>query len=171
MTTVDLIEVEQVFTQAFSIEEASATYQIIRASISNNTPDTRLCLGYEKQTNIVGAIAFTSVVFEPAEDMTGYILAPLAVHSDYQQQGIGTKLIEYGLEHLIAQGVEVVLVYGDPEYYGRFGFDVELGRHFRPPYALEYELGWQAMQLGTLNLRDRIYPFRCVDELSDPTFW
>ena len=171
MTTVDLIEVEQVFTHAFSIEEASATYQIIRASISKNTPDTRLCLGYEKQTNIVGAIAFTSVVFETDEDMTGYILAPLAVHSDYQQQEIGTKLLEYGLAHLIAQGVEVLLVYGDPEYYGRFGFDVELGRHFRPPYALEYELGWQAMQLGTLNIRDRIYPFRCVDELSDPTFW
>jgi predicted N-acetyltransferase YhbS len=68
LTTDDLIEVEQVFTHAFSVEEASAIYQIIGASISNNTPDSRLCLGYEKQINIVGAIAFTSVVFEPDED-------------------------------------------------------------------------------------------------------
>lgn len=37
-------------------------------------------------------------------------------------QGIGTALVEAGLDYLRTLGAPWCVVLGDPEYYGRFGF-------------------------------------------------
>jgi putative acetyltransferase len=49
-------------------------------------------------------------------------LAPVAVLPSRQGQGIGTMLVEAGLERLRAAGAPAVVVVGDPHYYPRFGF-------------------------------------------------
>lgn len=50
-------------------------------------------------------------------------LAPMAVKPDRQKQGIGSSLVERGLEILREQGCPFVIVLGHPEYYPRFGFE------------------------------------------------
>jgi len=40
-----------------------------------------------------------------------------------QRQGIGSELVEAGLEACLSQGVDLVFVLGSPAYYGRFGFE------------------------------------------------
>jgi putative acetyltransferase len=47
----------------------------------------------------------------------------MAVLQDYQRQGIGSKLLEKGLEILREQGCPFVIVLGHPEFYPRFGFE------------------------------------------------
>lgn len=49
-------------------------------------------------------------------------LAPLAVRPDRQGGGIGTALVRAALAWAEAGGAEVVLVLGEPAYYGRLGF-------------------------------------------------
>jgi putative acetyltransferase len=49
-------------------------------------------------------------------------LAPLAVRPDFQNQGIGSALVREGLEAARLLGHRIVIVVGDPAYYGRFGF-------------------------------------------------
>lgn len=49
-------------------------------------------------------------------------LAPVAVRIDRQGRGIGAALIRAGLAACAVQGIEAVVVLGDPEYYRRFGF-------------------------------------------------
>jgi len=49
-------------------------------------------------------------------------IAPVAVLPEYQGQGIGSKLIDEGLITCKSRGFKVVIVYGHPEYYPRFGF-------------------------------------------------
>ena len=49
-------------------------------------------------------------------------MAPLAVLPEYQRKGIGTRLIERGLQELNAAGHGIVFVLGNPLYYQRFGF-------------------------------------------------
>ncbi|MAT88089.1 MAG: GNAT family N-acetyltransferase, partial [Aestuariivita sp.] len=73
--------------------------------------------------------------------ITAYILAPLATHELHQKQGIATRLIDAAKSHFIKNNVDALLVYGDPAYYRRYGFDVELGKHFIPTHPLEYEFG------------------------------
>ena len=49
-------------------------------------------------------------------------LAPVAVHPDWQGQGIGSDLIREGLDTALEMDWKGVVVLGDPAYYSRFGF-------------------------------------------------
>lgn len=73
---------------------------------------------------VVGQIVFTPAVVEgPERPVVGMGLAPLAVVPDRQRQGIGSALMERGLEILRERGCPFVIVVGHPEYYPRFGFE------------------------------------------------
>ncbi|WP_137176562.1 GNAT family N-acetyltransferase [Roseomonas sp. AR75] len=76
------------------------------------------------------------------------LLGPLAVAPGLQRQGIGSALIRAGLARLRAQAVPLVLVLGDPAYYGRFGFTMEQG--VLPPYDLPaaWRTAWQSRRLA-----------------------
>lgn len=73
---------------------------------------------------VVGHIMFTPVVVEgERRRVVGMGLAPMAVHPDRQQRGIGTQLVARGLDILRERGCPFVVVVGHPEYYPRFGFE------------------------------------------------
>ena len=105
------------------------------------------------------------------DDFVGFILSPLGVQPEFQKNGIGSKLIEYGVRHLSNMGVNVVFVYGDPEYYGRFGFSNDVGRGYTPPYELRYPSGWQAIALNKLELKKLPVAITCVASLANPLLW
>jgi len=50
------------------------------------------------------------------------VLGPLGVLPNQQRRGIGTLLVQAGLDHLARVSCEAVFVLGDPRFYGRFGF-------------------------------------------------
>jgi predicted N-acetyltransferase YhbS len=49
-------------------------------------------------------------------------LAPMAVDPEYQNRGIGSRLVEEGLEKAKASGFTSVVVLGHRTFYPRFGF-------------------------------------------------
>ena len=77
----------------------------------------------------------------------------------------------FSLHPLTKEGVDVLLVYGDPAYYGRFGFSEKTGRAFMPPYTLAYPFGWTGMMLNETSLPDTLIQFDCVAALSKPDLW
>lgn len=50
-------------------------------------------------------------------------LSPLAVAPDHQRRGIGSALVRRVLEVVDAAGEPLVVLEGNPAYYGRFGFE------------------------------------------------
>jgi predicted N-acetyltransferase YhbS len=50
-------------------------------------------------------------------------IAPLCVSPKAQGNGIGTALMQEALRQADAQGWPLVVVLGNPSYYGRFGFE------------------------------------------------
>ncbi|MCB1379869.1 MAG: N-acetyltransferase [Alphaproteobacteria bacterium] len=99
------------------------------------------------EQGLAGHVAFTTCgVHGRAEKVA--LLGPLAVCPGMQGQGIGSALVHAGLEHMEASGAMLVLVLGDPAYYGRFGFEPAVG--MRPPYPLpeEWRAAWQSISLG-----------------------
>ncbi len=83
-----------------------------------------LSLVAEDSKNLVGHILFTQAVIEATgQTIQGMGLAPMAVMPARQNQGIGSRLVERGLEILREQGCPFVIVLGHPEYYPRFGFE------------------------------------------------
>ena len=71
---------------------------------------------------IVGHIAFSPVSI--ADGSAGWFqLSPVSVIPSGQRSGIGSALILRGLADLRASGAKGCVLLGDPEYYGRFGFE------------------------------------------------
>lgn len=88
----------------------------------------------EHDGRIVGHILF-SPVDAPFRALS---LAPLAVTPERQGDGIGSALIAAGHELACAQGWDAIFVVGEPDYYGRFGYDATLAAGFASSYASPY---------------------------------
>jgi putative acetyltransferase len=80
-----------------------------------------LALVAEDSGTILGHIAFSPVLID-SRSLGWHGLAPLAVHPDRQNGGIGGRLVREGLTRLAALGSKGCVVLGSPSYYGRFGF-------------------------------------------------
>ncbi len=73
---------------------------------------------------VVGHLFFSPITIEaPDRSWPGLGLAPLSVLPEFQRQGIGTALMNAGLEECRRLGHERVIVLGHPDYYPRFGFE------------------------------------------------
>ena len=70
---------------------------------------------------LVGHIAFSPVTFSDGSK-NWYDLGPISIRPACQKQGIGTKLVNEGLNLLKDLGAEGCVLVGDPKYYIRFGF-------------------------------------------------
>ena len=98
--------------------------------------DKDLSLVAEMNGNIVGHVLFSRVSIENSyESYQALILAPLAVDSQYRGVGIGSKLVQTGIDIARAKGFKLMLVSGH-SYYDKFGFKCTK-RIFRPNPVLE----------------------------------
>jgi len=89
----------------------------------------------EIENQIVGHILFSRISIETAnESLPAASLAPVAVIPRLQRQGIGGELIRHGLDWLRAQGEQIVLVLGHPDYYPRFGFSTAKASLIESPF-------------------------------------
>jgi putative acetyltransferase len=72
---------------------------------------------------VIGQIAFSPAY--PADGSAlWYALGPVAVLPEYQLGGIGSQLIERGLQAIGAMNAAGCILTGNPDYYRRFGFVV-----------------------------------------------
>ncbi len=73
--------------------------------------------------HIVGHIAFSPVtITSDTSTIDALGLGPMAVLPEFQHQGIGSRLVESGLEACRQTDYGIIIVLGHPEYYPRFGF-------------------------------------------------
>lgn len=73
---------------------------------------------------LAGQIAYTKakIAADSGKDMEVLCFGPLSVLPEYQNHGIGQKLIKYSIEKAAQLGYKAVLIYGDPDYYKKSGF-------------------------------------------------
>ena len=90
----------------------------------------------ECEGSVIGHIMFSRMLIEAATDFIPSVaLAPLAVLPAHQRRGVGSQLVQFGLEWLLARGERSVLVLGHPRYYERFGFSTDRARLLTSPFA------------------------------------
>jgi putative acetyltransferase len=103
-----------------------------------------LSLVAERDGQAVGHAMFSSGLLDaPSRLVDVQILSPLGVRPDSQRQGIGSALVERGLEILGSRSVPAVFLEGDPRYYRRFGFEPGEARGFRKPSLRIPDAGFQ----------------------------
>jgi len=92
--------------------------------------DLLLSLVARRGGEVIGHIAFSRLIVETAEGPVGGVaLAPISVLPEEQRAGIGSRLVESGLQ-ILADTEQVVLVVGNPAYYQRFGFSTAVGKRY-----------------------------------------
>jgi putative acetyltransferase len=114
----------------------------------------------DRNGHIVGHVVFSRMWIDTATgEVDAVALAPLAVLPEYQRQGIGQRLIPYGLNALRDAGEEIVIVVGHPEYYPRFGFSMALTRSLESPFPAEAFMGLELRPGALDGVRGRVrYP-------------
>ena len=167
----DLDSILQVIETAFSDEENKVITNLVQELHQETTSPSIKSLVAEVDNQVIGYVSYSPIFLKSDSSISGYILAPLAVAPKHQKKGIGSNLIKSGIDMLTENGVGVVLVYGDPDYYGRFGFKAEIGLSFVPPYTLQYPFGWTGMMLNDTPVPEQSIKFECVAALSKPDLW
>ena len=96
--------------------------------------DLALSLVAHDADRIVGHIAFSPIVISDGS-RHWYGLGPVSVWPEMQGQGTGFRLVQRGIADIREAGAQGVVVLGDPDFYGRFGFehDPELTYPGSPP--------------------------------------
>lgn len=79
----------------------------------------------EDDTGIIGHIALSPVAINGVVS-NWYGLGPVSVIPARQGEGIGRQLIEASLSVIRSQDAAGVVLLGEPEYYGRFGFETHV---------------------------------------------
>jgi putative acetyltransferase len=128
-----------------------------------------------KNDQPVGHILFTKISLAGESGNTSAaILAPLAVLPDFQNQGIGGRLIDKGLKLLSGSGVELVFVLGHPEYYPKHGFKKPAGAlGFEAPYPIpdEHADAWMVQELRPDVIGNVSGKVVCANALQKPEHW
>jgi len=166
----DAENIKNVHLQAFNNSEAQMISDLAVNLLTENHSVKTISLVATENNIIVAHIAFSPVFLKTTYEHFGYILAPLAVSPRFQKNKIGSSLVKFGLDIISGLGSFIVFVYGDPQYYSRFGFKKDLANNFEPPHTLQLPEGWQAIKLNSAVTPDG-GKIICVDSLNDPELW
>lgn len=162
------------FIAAFTASEGMGEGAMIGGlvlSLLDRTPeeDFRLFVA-EDDGDIIGAVAFSRLKF-PEDGQTAFLLSPMAVAPSRQRQGVGQALLTEALATLRADRVDVVVTYGDPNYYSQIGFVPITEDDAEAPQPLSMPHGWLGQPLngeGRPNLKG---PSTCVAAFDRADIW
>jgi putative acetyltransferase len=170
-TSHDLNNIQSIYRSAFDACEMDLVSELAVNLFTDEAAPPIISLVAETAGIVVGHVSFSPVTIDDRDNFNGYILAPLAVKPAYQKRRIGSKLIESGIQQLSRMGVDIVFVYGEPEYYSRFGFNADDAERYNPPHKLQYPFGWQGIALKKSSIGKSSVKIACVDSLDDPALW
>jgi putative acetyltransferase len=93
-----------------------------------------------QNAEVIGHILFCRVIIKSKKSATSALaLGVMAVLPEYQNKGVGSKLVLRGLEDCRRLGHEVVGLIGHPGYYPRFGFLPARDRGLNVPFPVPDE--------------------------------
>ena len=162
------------FGVADSKEKGVVIGELVKSLLADPTAEPRCSLVAVEQVMVVGHVLFTKVHIEGATtNVAAQILAPLAVHPDFQAKGVGEKMIMAGLDALRKSKTQLVFVLGHRGYYPRCGFTPAGVCGFEAPYPIpaEHASAWMVQELipGTIGtIKGKI---RCAETLHQPEHW
>lgn len=119
----DFDAVREIHRLSFETEAEAVLVEKLRAG-RDFIPGLSLVAELEGRT--VGHVLFSRIWIRPTDpklpEEAALALAPLAVHPDFRNKGIGFELLTQGLKACRQHGFSRVIVVGEQSYYSRFGF-------------------------------------------------
>ena len=117
----DYEQITRLHLEAFDGDGEAKLVQKLRRTpiyISN------LSLVAKYENKIIGHVLFYPIKIKNDKiESNSLALAPISVFPKFQRKGVGSKLIQKGLEEAKKFGFNSIIVVGHSEYYPRFGFE------------------------------------------------
>ena len=172
LSTDDREEIVELFQKTFRQSEGDVEGDLL-AALTNDLSD-RLgsesvsCLGAFESNQLIAAAFLTDLSFEHGFKVK--MLAPVAVRTEYQRNGVGQKLILNAMDSVQAKGVDLIVTYGDPNYYSKVGFQSLSEQNVPAPMPLSMPIGWLGKTLNRPIPSDLTTP-KCVEPFSNQKLW
>ncbi|WP_242097611.1 N-acetyltransferase [Sphingomonas sp. CROZ-RG-20F-R02-07] len=131
------IAVEALLDHAFGLDRHQRTAYRVRGS---GSAIPALSFAAIDQGALVGTIQCWPIrlATDAGAAVPLVMVGPVAVEPRWQDGGIGRALMTHALEAADAQGLDALMLIGDPEYYGRFfGFTADRTGAWRLPGPVE----------------------------------
>lgn len=158
------------FAAAESVEEGEIIRGLVADLMTKTPPEDVFAFSAVDAGALIGCIFFSRLTYEQ-DDQVVFILSPAAVTSNRQNQGVGQDLISFGLTELRRRGIDVVVTYGDPNYYTKVGFEQISESVAQAPLALTQPQGWMGQSLSSGAMKPLAGPSQCVEALNKPELW
>ncbi len=165
----DLDAIYRLHMDAFDEDERESVAQMAVDLLRDESNKALNAFVAVEEGHVVGCVIFSCVKVHGSVPVNASILAPLVVSKEHQRAGIGSDLVKHGLAVLKSQGVGLVFVYGDPNYYSRFGFAAS--HQVAAPYPLKYPEAWMACELSEGMIDSVTGEAMCASALSRPEYW
>lgn len=173
LSKLDKAKIEKLFRESFTFSEGEQEGRLIgklSADLSGGIDNQDIfCLGVLIEKKMVASIFFTKLYFK--EKIKVYMLAPVAVSPQHQKKGLGSSLINFGIDELKKKNVDVVVTYGDPSFYSKVGFQQITEDVIKAPLKLSMPQGWLGQSLkekSIVAIKDRP---TCVKAFDNPIYW
>jgi len=132
----DYQQVAQIHKLAFGQKDEADLVEKIRAS-PYYIPE--LSLIAELNNSVLAHLMLSYIHLVNQETFQVIGLAPIAVHPNFQNKGIGSALVNNALNKTNALGEALVIVLGHPQFYSRFGFKPSTNFGIQSPFPVPEE--------------------------------
>jgi predicted N-acetyltransferase YhbS len=125
-TEIEQRQVEEITRQAFwnLYRPGCDEHYLVHKLRSHPDFVTELNLVLSIDKKVIANIMYTRsiLVADNGEKLDTLTFGPVCVLPEYQRQGLGSQLIEFSLRRAKELGWKVVVIYGNPGNYVKFGF-------------------------------------------------
>ena len=145
----DAEAVREVHLKAFAGREAEA--HLVEELHAADAAPVSLVAVNGSSGSVLGHVLFSTVEIDNSGSSIRVVgLAPIGVLPQYQEQGVGSRLIHAGLETCREAAFEAVVVLGEPGYYSRFGFERASDHGLGNEYNVDHEFMVVELRSGAL---------------------
>lgn len=145
----DFADVYNVVKEAFSSAEHTDgnEHNLVNALRAGDAYIPELSLLAEVDGKIIGHIMFSKIKIGNSIEVA---LAPLSVLPEYQNRGVGTKLVKAAHDIARQLGYHYSVVLGSEEYYPRFGYIPASKVGIKAPFEVSEE-NYMVFELNSLD--------------------
>ena len=167
-------QILDVFYTAFSTSEGESEGALIRSLVAHlleNTPEPDMVIfAALHRDTVIGCAIFSRLTYSD-DGRNVFILSPMAIQPDHQNNGIGQTLLRESIAALRNHGIDILMTYGDPNYYGKIGFLPVTQQVAPPPFPLSIPIGWIGQSLHDTEFAPLQGSCTCVSALNNPAIW
>ena len=167
-------QIIDVFYTSFSTFEGKSEGALIRSLVEHlleNTPEPDIFIfAALHHDTVIGCAIFSRLNYSD-DARNVFILSPMAIHPDHQNKGIGQTLLRESIGALRNHGIDILMTYGDPNYYEKIGFLPVTQQVALPPFPLSMPIGWIGQSLHGSEFAPLKGSCTCVSALNNPAIW